>query len=283
MNKLNLKINFDICTFCNHACTFCSNSDKRTIKDMTSLEDFEKVMDNVMRYINANELGLSAKGEPLLNKSISKMIILAKKKYGIPYVYISSNGVLCDEDKSKELLAAGLDSVKFSINATDRKTYREVHKKDDFDSVIKNLKFLIKCKKEYYSQVKIFISSVVQHKSKKELEEKFKEIFKDDYGYIDNVWCYPLSFTAKDNVETGKQIKLPKCKVPFKEIWINSDSTLGLCCKDYFDEINFGSLLEDDFLSIYESKKFDDIRNMHKKSFFKDEGKLCEKCLMYGL
>ena len=56
------KVNFDVCTFCNHKCTFCSNADERTIKYQTSIEEFQKVMKNVMQYVEIDELGLSAKG-----------------------------------------------------------------------------------------------------------------------------------------------------------------------------------------------------------------------------
>ncbi|WP_300900406.1 hypothetical protein [uncultured Helicobacter sp.] len=51
-------------------------------------------MDNVLKYVQTDELGLSAKGEVLLNKDLEAIIWHCKNVYKIPYVYISSNGAL---------------------------------------------------------------------------------------------------------------------------------------------------------------------------------------------
>lgn len=280
MNKMIKKLNFDICTFCNHACKFCSNSDKRTIKNATSLENFEKTMDNVLKYIEINELGLSAKGEVFLNKDFAKIVKLCKQKYKIPYVYVSSNGALCTKEKALEVLDAGLDSIKFSINATNRAKYKAVHKKDDFERVIKNFKMLLELKKQIFPHLKLFISSVLDDLSKDELKMHFEKIFYENFDLIDEIWYYPLGFTAKTEVKSGKILR--KCAIIFNEIYINSDCSLGLCCKDYFDEMNFGSLLENDFLKLYNSKKFDIIRDAHIKSNFNGGGlELCKRCLSF--
>ena len=113
------KVNFDVSTFCNHKCTFCSNSDDRTIKYQTSIDEFQKVMKNIMQYVEIDEIGLSAKGEVLINKDFVKIVESVKSEFKIPYVYISSNGALMDEKSAIEIIEAGMNSIKFSINAID--------------------------------------------------------------------------------------------------------------------------------------------------------------------
>jgi MoaA/NifB/PqqE/SkfB family radical SAM enzyme len=276
--KLKRKLNFDVCTFCNHKCTFCSNSDERTIKYQTSLAEFRKVMQNVMQYVLADELGLSAKGEVLVNKEFTQIVKAAKEEFGIPYLYISSNGALMDEKKAVELIEAGLDSIKFSINALDRESYENVHKSDDFDVVVANFKTLLQLKKERYPKLKLFLSSVMDS-TQEELQRAFEELFGEDFELIDGISLYQLTFTPKFEVDTKAKVT-KKCAIPFKELYINSDGTLGLCCKDYFDEVNFGSLLENDFMQVYNSKAFDEIRQMHTTSEFPD-GHLCKNCLLF--
>lgn len=277
--KMKKKVNFDICTFCNHKCTFCSNSDPRTIKDQTSLQDFRTVMKNVAQHVEITELGLSAKGEVLVNKEFTKIVESAKKDFNIPYVYFSTNGALLSRKKAIELLEAGIDSIKFSINALDRGTYKSVHLVDDFDVVIQNFKDLLTLKKEKYSNLRIFISSVIDI-DKEELTQKFQAIFGEDFLFVNGVSVYALGYTPKFEVASNKVVT-KKCKIPFDELYINSDGTLGLCCKDYFDSVNFGSLKENDFLDIYNSKEFVDVREMHTKSNFPDNH-LCKNCLLYG-
>lgn len=279
MVKMKKKVNFDICTFCNHKCTFCSNSDPRTIKSQTSLDDFRVVMKNVSKYVEMAELGLSAKGEVLVNKEFTEIVKSAKDEFHIPYIYISSNGALMDEKKAIELIEAGLDSIKFSINALERVTYKKVHLVDDFDEVIENFKTLLTLKKERYPKLKLFISSVIDM-DKKSLIKGFKEIFSENFDIIDGISLYALTYTPKfEQVQEEKKIT-KKCSIPFNELYINSDGTLGLCCKDYFDSVNFGSLIENDFLDVYNSKEFAEIRQMHKTDEFPDNH-LCKNCLLF--
>jgi MoaA/NifB/PqqE/SkfB family radical SAM enzyme len=278
--KLKRKLNVDICTFCNHQCTFCSNPDAKTIKSQVNYDQYIRVMDNVIKYIDTQEIGLSAKGEVLINKDLVKIIKITKEKYKIPYIYISSNGALATKKKLKELLEAGLDSIKFSINAVDRQSYNDVHLSDDFDLVIKNLKTLISLKRDKYNNIKIFLSSVISM-NENSLKNNFKTILgEEDYKYINGINMFTLDYTPKFN-EVKSEKKITKgCKIPFREIYINSDCSLGLCCKDYFDEINFGSLLENDFLELYNSKEYEEIRQMHIKKEFPNNH-LCKNCLLY--
>ncbi|MEA3513207.1 MAG: radical SAM protein [Campylobacterota bacterium] len=280
IKKLKRKLNFDVSTFCNHKCTFCSNPDTRTIKSQVSYEQYIKVMDNVMQYIETNEIGLSAKGEVLINKDLASIIKVTKEKYSIPYIYISSNGALATKEKLSELLEAGLDSTKFSINAVTKEEYEKVHLSDDFELVIKNLKILIDLKRTKYPNHKIFLSSVIDMK-KEQLIDHFKSILgEEDFALLNGIDIFTLDYTPKFE-ETKSTKKITKsCPIPFNEIYINSDCTLGLCCKDYFDEISFGSLLENDFLELYNSKECEDIRQMHIKKEFPDNH-LCKNCLLY--
>lgn len=279
--KLKKKVNFDVCTFCNHQCTFCSNPDNRTIKSKVSLDDFNKVMNNITKYLEIEEIGLSAKGEVLINKDLPSIIKSVKQNYNIGYTYISSNGALATKEKMDYLIQCGLDSTKFSINAVDKTTYLNVHKKDDFEIVIENLKDLLLLKKEKYPEHKVFISSVIDLKEDT-LHKKFKKILGEElFSLINGISVYEISYTAKFEEIKKDQKVTKKCPIPFNEIYINSDSTLGLCCKDYFDEINFGSLLEKDFLEVYNGTYFKDIRNMHKTSEFPDNH-ICKNCLLFG-
>jgi MoaA/NifB/PqqE/SkfB family radical SAM enzyme len=274
------KVNFDICTFCNHKCTFCSNADERTLKDKVSYHDFIKVMDNLSQYIKIHELALSAKGEILLNEDLEKIISIAKNKYQIPYIYFSTNGSILNNQKAISLLDTRIDSIKFSINGFSREEYKSIHLKDDFDRVIKNLKEVLLLKKEKYTNTKIFISSV-NNKHVNEIKEFFKNLLDDLYLYIDDITKYELQFTPKNELQKNIKIDAKNCLIsPFKEIYINSDCTLGFCCKDYFDEINFGSLLHNDFLKLYNSKEYLSMRNRFIDNNFEKDS-LCFKCLTY--
>lgn len=281
LSKLILKLNFDICTVCNHKCSFCSNPDSRTVKHKTNLIDFVHVMKNISKYVDIKELGLSAKGEPLLNNDLSKIIYECKNRFLIPYVYFSTNGVLLNERIANDVLEAGIDSVKFSINAIDSEGYKKTHKFDDFNLVVENLKNFLRLKRDKFNNVKVLISSVLDV-DQKSLENVFSEILGDLFLYVDNIFVYKLSYTPKMQVLSKGFDVVNKCPLPFTDLYVNSDGSLGLCCKDYFNEINFGLLLDHDFMNLYNSNEFEAVRGMHKKNDFPDDH-LCKKCLLYGM
>lgn len=280
MSNLPKKVNFDICTFCNHKCTFCSNSDKRTIKNIVKKEDFIQVMNNISKYLQIEQLGLSAKGEVLINKDIKEIIKICKDTFNIPYVYISSNGALLTKELAIDILEAGLDSIKFSINGMEKNEYKQIHLKDDFDIVIENLKYLIELKKSTYPNLKILISCI-NNKEEKKILSKFEKIFKDDFKYINNVLKYKITFTPKFENFTFDETKIKPCPLVFNEIYIDSDCRLGLCCKDYFKEFDYGSLLTNDFLELYNGEKMLEIRNMHLSKSF-PANHFCKKCLLFS-
>lgn len=204
--KINKKINFDICTFCNHACNFCSNPDERTKKAKTSYADFVKAMDNVLRYVQTDELGLSAKGEVLLNNDLESIIHHCKFIYKIPYIYISTNGSLMDKQRAISIIESGIDSIKFSINATDSFNYKKVHCRDDFDKVVKNFSTLLELKKEKYPHLKLLISSVLTLHNTQNPNEIFSGIFGKNAHLIDAILPYKQNKTQRDfstNYEGG--------------------------------------------------------------------------------
>ena len=278
--RIDKKVSFDICTYCNHKCTFCSNSDPRTIKDQTSLVDFRSVMKNVTRYVNITELGLSAKGEVLVNKEFEEIVRSSKEDFHIPYVYFSTNGALLTRERAIDIIEAGVDRIKFSINAVNRDVYNSVHLVDDFDLVIENLKELLKLKKEKYPKLKVTISSVISMQ-KTLLRDEFKKLIGEDFELIDGISVYAITYTPKFEEVSSEVQPNKKCYIPFNELYINSDGSLGLCCKDYFDSVNFGSLKDSDYVGIFNSHAFRGVRAMHKKSEFPD-GHLCKSCLLYS-
>lgn len=278
--KKSFKLNFDICSYCNHKCTFCSNDDERTIKSKINYNQFCTIMDNIIKYSKINSLSLSAKGEVLLNKDLEKIIKASKMDYKIPYVYFSTNGALLTKSRSLDILEAGIDSIKFSINAFSNEEYLKVHKKNDFEKVIHNLKYLLELKKENSSTVKIFISAVTDKKID-EVKNIFKNLYGDLFLYINDIFIYELQFTPKFEEHRSITIDAKNCLIsPFKEIYVNSDSTLGFCCKDYFDEISFGSLLENDFEKLYNCDEYIELRNRFITNKF-EKNSLCYQCLAF--
>jgi MoaA/NifB/PqqE/SkfB family radical SAM enzyme len=278
------KVNVDVSTFCNHACDFCSNPDDRTKKFRMSPDDFVRVMDNIGQYIDfrtIEDFGLSAKGEPLTNKSFIEIVSIAKQKYQLQYIYISSNGVVINARVAEQLFEAGLDSIKFSINAISRESYAQTHGKDQFSKAVQGLKHTIALKKCSFPNINILISCISSD-SQEDIERFWQEELDSDYQYINGIWKRDLLFTPADLQDVEDESKIvARCNKPFDEVWVNADCHLFLCCMDYFGEVDLGSLLEHDFLALWNGEAMNEVREMHQTGKFPSDH-ICYRCLAFS-
>ena len=138
-------LNIELNNSCNQKCIFCIYHGKyaQTCLKPGVLEfDFVKqLLDQAAeKGIGKKELGFYIAGEPFLYPKLGDVISYAKK-LGFPYVYLTTNGAYAKPEKIKEVVDAGLDSIRFSVNASDKDMYKEIHGTDDFDVVLENISF----------------------------------------------------------------------------------------------------------------------------------------------
>lgn len=84
-------------------------------------------------------------GEPLLNKALPEMIQHLKKRN--VYVLFNSNGILLNEQWQKELMRAGLDELRISLDAASAQGYQTIRNSDRFDQIVQNLKSFLALQK----------------------------------------------------------------------------------------------------------------------------------------
>ena len=98
-------------------------------------------------------------GEPLLYRELPELVAYSKK-LGYGYAFITTNGSRATDELLAQLFEAGLDSIKFSINAGTRETYKKIHGADDFENAISALKYSFRYRAENKKAFKIFVSCV---------------------------------------------------------------------------------------------------------------------------
>ena len=156
------EITLDINNRCNHKCYFCANP---KIKHYQSLET--NLVYDLMRQGVENgctDLALQATGEPFMDKRLADFV-REGKRLGFEYVWINTNGALANPKRSKPVIDAGCDSIKFSINANTRENFKTVHGYDDFDKVIENLKWIYEYRNKHKIKMGVYVSSVKSSKS----------------------------------------------------------------------------------------------------------------------
>ncbi len=106
------------------------------------LDQFEKVLTEVGPEMI--RMDLFNYGESFVHPEIMEMIEMVRRNWPSIYLYISTNGMLMDPDRSRRLVAAGVPEITFSIDGTDQASYSRYRCGGDFDRVMKNLETLVK-------------------------------------------------------------------------------------------------------------------------------------------
>lgn len=274
----------ELSNICNHQCIFCANKKMNRKKGYM---DFDFCC-NILKQaydLGAREIGFYATGEPLVYPRIAEVISTAKK-IGFEYTYITTNGALLTEDKMVQLINAGLDSIKFSLNATDRATYKLIHGRDDFDKVIEHLKMLSEYRKTSGKKFKIFIS----HVATRFTEEYLKE-FKEKYiQYCDDIVFVPVANQCGHNSEmkdlitcqnktdmfVNKQSASVPCARLFNGLAVSYEGYLTACCVDFENYLIVADLNKMSLKDAWLSDKFKELRQRHIDNNVK--GLMCQNC-----
>ena len=271
----------DIASLCNHKCTFCSNP-KMTDKKKANTKLVYNILEEA-RNEGSNSVGLFATGEPFLSKDLEGYIKFAKK-IGYEYVFINTNGAAATAKRMKLAIDNGLDSIKFSINAGTRETYKKIHGKDDFDRAIKNLIWVYNYKKDNKKKLKLYVSIVETYENSSEIEV-LKNLVK---SYIDG-WDAKLlnnsCGTMPENNEIGKireknirgRGHSGVCFQPFSSFTITAEGYLSGCVLDYHKALIVGDCNKVSLKKLWHSKVYQEWRKRHLEN--RTKGLICYNCI----
>lgn len=267
---------------CNHACLFCSH--RKMTRKVTSLDfDFACRILKEAYDLGVRQVGLFMGGESLLYKQLENIVKFCKET-GFNYVYITTNGALADTDRMKKLVEAGLDSVKFSFNAASKEGYQLIHGRDDFDSVLKNIKDFYNYRQISKKKCNIFISSVTTRYN--DSSEKIEKLLGD---YCDSLAIYQagnadglvpevdeLLRNENETYDIQNQRTTP-CFLPFNCFHITAEGYLTACCLDLFNNLAYADLNSTTLKEAWNNSVIRELRRKHLSNEI--EGTLCENCV----
>ena len=129
---------------CNLPCTTCPRTyeELEPEKDM-SWDMFTAIVD---QFTSVKRVVLHGVGEPMMVKDLPRMVAYLKAR-GI-YVLFNTNGTLLKVKKSRELIEAGLDELRVSLDAAEAGAYAKIRGRDMFDAIVRNLKGFLALKHE---------------------------------------------------------------------------------------------------------------------------------------
>ena len=127
---------------CNLLCTTCP----RTYEELEppadmSWELFTRIVD---QYPAISRVVLHGIGEPMMVKELPRMVRYLHERG--TYVLFNTNGTLLRPKKGRELIEAGLDELRISLDAAEAKAFKLVRGRDWFDRIVRNVREFVELK-----------------------------------------------------------------------------------------------------------------------------------------
>jgi len=134
--KLPKHVYLETTSRCNLRCRGCvlHRGSWEPQRDM-SLEELIMICDQLPKL---ERVALHGIGEPILNKDLPNMIRHLKERKA--FVFFNSNGILLDEMCQNQLIDAGLDELRVSLDASTPTGYKNVRNSDQFNLIVDNLR-----------------------------------------------------------------------------------------------------------------------------------------------
>ena len=129
---------------CNEFCQQCPRTllSREEDRDLT-FDEFRSIVD---QFPVLERVVLHGLGEPLLNKDVHLMIRYVKDRG--TYVLFNSNGIALTSKRGQQLIDAGLDEYRLSMDASTRSVYAHVRGVDAFEKIWRNVSAFVKMQKE---------------------------------------------------------------------------------------------------------------------------------------
>lgn len=286
------KIAIEINNSCNHRCYFCPNPIMERQRAVMGDEMLFRIMGEASEA-GIRELSFYSTGEPFLHKQLPRFVGKAKEM-GFNYVFLSTNGGSAVSGKILPVLDAGLDSLKFSINAGDRETYMKTHGRDDFDEVMRNLESVAEYRAKAGRRIKLFVSFVETQYNK----HSFASLKERVAPLVDEVLCYPfvvigtplkpgndkspdLPQVGYADVDTTQSLNQLRFELPCYQLWnylnVSLEGYLLACCSDFNNDLVVGNLRQTSLLQAWHSPEFQAFRQRHLNHDIANT--LCEACV----
>lgn len=258
-------------------CPFTQSGLRSSFKDAPFIapETFKKVADQCGEY--GAWIRITGGGEPLLHPQMLELIEYAK---GVgAKVGLITNGSLLNSYAIHKLLAADIDAIDISADASDEETYSKVRVGLDFNNLLHNVKMLvftrgINCK----TKTKIVVSIVDQ----KAIEGKLDSAIKFWKKIVDNVQVRKyLTWGVGDATQSGNTAPLNKdqapCPLLFERIVVDSRGKLVLCSYDIAGKTDFGNVNQISIKEAWRGEKLEGLRKRMLEGKL-ESGDLCSSC-----
>jgi radical SAM protein with 4Fe4S-binding SPASM domain len=252
---------------CNAKCVFCPRDEMHRRQGVMDIDLFKKIVDECAA-LGITHVRVHNYGEPFLDKQLVEKVRYAKQR-GIAEVGMISNGSLISEDIARGMIEAGLDAINISVDAAGKDVFERTRLNLDYDTVIGNIRTLVRLREELgKKRPRLILSFVRQDNSADE------QAFIREWGAIaDKIHITDLHNWA-GTLHERSNVRYPCYRLwqTFTVLW---DGRVSLCCADYDGRNVLGDLRTSTIAAIWNSATYRAVRRQHLDS---GGPEICRSC-----
>jgi MoaA/NifB/PqqE/SkfB family radical SAM enzyme len=289
-------VKIEVSPRCNYRCGFCAlrTREAQPRWDM-DLALFKRITLE-MRTAGVEEVGVFYLGESFMNpRLLVDCIAHLKREVGMPYVFLTSNASMAFPEAVEECMKAGLDSLKWSMNAADEAQFERVMGVSGrlFHRALENVAAAWEVRRRGGYATRLYASSIRYDGAQL---DRMQDLLRERVlPYVDEHYWLPLysmgSFAAQREKElgyrptAGNQGRLDALRAPlpcwsaFTEGHVTAEGKLSACCFDATAHWTMGDLTRQSFLQAWNSPEFLALREAHLRKDVR--GTVCEQCIAY--
>jgi MoaA/NifB/PqqE/SkfB family radical SAM enzyme len=290
-------VKIEISPRCNYRCGFCALRTREVQPKWDMDFGLFKRVTKEMRDAGVVEIGVFYLGESFMNpRLLVDCIAYLKGEIGMPYVFLTSNASMAFPEAVEECMKAGLDSLKWSVNAADETQFEKIMGVAGklFHNALDNVKTAWEVRGRGGYKTGLYASSI---KYDGEQQAKMEQLLTQRVRpYVDQHYWLPLysmgAFATQRQHElgyrptAGNQGRLEALREPlpcwsaFTEGHVTAEGKLSACCFDATANWTMGDLNRQSFMEAWNSEPFVKLRAAH---LVKDvRGTVCENCIAYS-
>jgi sulfatase maturation enzyme AslB (radical SAM superfamily) len=252
---------------CNAKCVFCPRDEMHRRQGVMDIDLFKKIVDECAA-LGITHVRVHNYGEPFLDKQLVEKVRYAKQR-GIAEVGMISNGSLISEEIARGMIEAGLDAINISVDAAGKDVFERTRLNLDYDTVIGNIRTLVRLRQELgRKRPRLILSFVRQDNSADE------QAFIREWGAIaDKIHITDLHNWA-GTLHERSNVRYPCYRLwqTFTVLW---DGRVSLCCADYDGRNVLGDLRTSTIAAIWNSPAYRAVRRQHLDS---GGPEICRSC-----
>jgi len=281
-------IDVELTNNCNLHCLFCPTGTGVSKRSKSFMSD--EVFHKIICDIKGRKIGLrfSRWGEPTLHPKIIDFFAMAKKEGHL--LHLNTNGQLLNESFIEDLMNTGLDSIKFSFQGVDEKSYQEMRQDSNFEKLVENIKTMHLIRGERMLPY-IHISTTTTYETDDEIR-KFKDeitpycdLVTAGKTMLEHIEIEKTKLNKKQkelllelkNKESMIEERLKKCPEVFGKVSIDWDGQITACCSDYNREMIIGNIMKDSLYDIFHGEIVNKYRETLRKNEF-EKIPHCNRC-----